>query len=113
MIAANPPAVFTADFLEGVPSSIDELTFENPYLLTIDRLPRAPGVRGHSIIGRVGHGPLETSSDGVIPYSSSHLEWVASEKIINRHHFLQDDPQTIAELRRILALHLAESDVGP
>ena len=113
VIAANPPYFFTADFLEGVPSSIDELTFENPYLLTIDRLPRAPGVRGHSIIGRVGHGPLETSSDGVIPYSSSHLEWVASEKIVNRHHFLQDDPQTIAELRRILALHLAESDVGP
>src|SRR5262249_56692239 len=109
LIAENPPHFFTADFLKGVPSSIDGLTFENPYLLTIDRLPRAPWVTAHSIIGKVGNGPLETCSDGVVPYSSSHLEWVASEKIINRSHFLQDDPQTIVELRRILFLHLAES----
>jgi pimeloyl-ACP methyl ester carboxylesterase len=113
LIAANPADFFTPDFRQGVPSSIDELTFENPYLLTIDRLPRAPGVRAHSVVGKVGHGALEGSSDGVVPYSSSHLDWVASEKVINRHHFLQDDPQTIEELRRILVQHLAESDVGP
>jgi hypothetical protein len=112
LIAENPPHFFTADFLEGVPSSIDELTFENPYLLTIDRLLLALWVEAHSIIGKVGNGPLEASSDGVVPYSSSHLGWVASEKIINRTHFLQDEPETIEELRRILSLHLAESGGG-
>jgi pimeloyl-ACP methyl ester carboxylesterase len=113
LIAENPPHFFTADFLKGVPSSIDGLTFENPYLLTIDRLPRAPHVTAHSIIGKLGDGPLEASSDGVVPYSSSHLDWVASETIINRMHFCQDDPQTIEELRRILSLHLAESVGAP
>lgn len=107
LIARNPPQFFTDDFLQGVPSSIDELTFENPYLLTIDRLPLAPGVRAHSIIGKVGIGPLERSSDGVVPYSSSHLDWVDSELVIDRTHFLQDDPLTIEELRRILRLHSA------
>ena len=112
LIAANPRDFFTADFLDGLPSSIDGLTFENPYLLAIDRLPRATWVRGHSIIGKVGDGALADSSDGVVPYSSAHLEWVASEKVINRIHFLQDDPETIEELRRILASHLAESGAG-
>lgn len=112
LIARNPPEFFTGNFLQGVPSSIDELTFENPYLLTIDRLPLAPGVRAHSIIGKVGNGPLDTSSDGVVPYSSAHQEWVDSEIVINRTHFLQDDPLTIEELRRILRLHLARSDAA-
>ncbi len=109
LIAANPPEFFTPEFLKGVPSSIDELTFENPYLLAIDRLPRAPWVEAHSIIGRVGRRPLDESSDGVVPYGSSHVEWAASETIIDRMHFLQDDPLTIEELRRILRLHLSES----
>jgi hypothetical protein len=113
IIAGNPRDFFTADFLKGVPSSIDELTFENPYLLAIDRLTLAPGVRAHSIIGKVGLGPLPASSDGVVPYSSSHLEWVDSELVLNRTHFLQDDPLTIEELRRILRLHLAGAAGAP
>src|SRR5262249_26857293 len=112
LISGNPREFFTDAFHKGVPSSIDELTFENPYLLAIDRLTLAPGVRSHSIIGRVGLGPLETSSDGVVPYSSSHLGWVDSELVINRTHFLQDDPLTIEELRRILRLHLAGPGAG-
>lgn len=113
VIAGNPPDFFTDDFHKGVPSSIDELTFENPYLLAIDRLPLAPRVRAHSIIGKVGLGPLESSSDGVVPYSSSHLDWVDSELVINRTHFLQDDPLTTEELRRILRVHLVEIAGGP
>ena len=72
LIAQNPPEFFTATFRAGVPSSIDELEFENPYLMTIDRLPVAAGVKAHSIVGKVGRGPLETSSDGVVPYASAH-----------------------------------------
>ena len=112
LIPQNPPEFFTATFRQGVPSSIDELEFENPYLMAIDRLPVAPGVKAHSIVGKVGRGRLEASSDGVVPYASAHLDWAASETVIPFNHFCQDHPQTIEELRRILYLHLEESGVG-
>ncbi len=109
LVARNPPEFFTPMFLAGVPSSIDELKADNPYLKTIERSPVAPRVTAHSIIGRVGRGPLEKSTDGVVPYSSSHLDWVASERVLPVSHFCQDHPETIAELRRLLYLHLSES----
>ena len=110
LIADNPPGFFKGLFVAGVPSSIDELQYENPYLMTIDRLPVNSGVKAHSIIGKVGDGPLETSSDNVVPYVSSRLDWVASEKIVADNHFCQDNDETIAELRRILIQHRDELD---
>jgi hypothetical protein len=44
-----------------------------------------------------------------VPYSSSHLDWVASERVLPVSHFCQDHPETIDELRRLLYLHLSES----
>ena len=106
LIAQNEPGFFTPQFQLGVPTSIDELKFENPYLMTLKRLEIAPWVAAHSVIGKVGTGPLETSSDGVVPYASSHIEWSASELVVPRNHACQDAPQTVEELRRILFLHL-------
>jgi pimeloyl-ACP methyl ester carboxylesterase len=106
LIAQNEPGFFTPQFQLGVPTSIDELKFENPYLMTLKRLEVAPWVTAHSVIGKVGTGPLETSSDGVVPYASSHIEWSASELVVPRNHACQDAPQTVEELRRILFLHL-------
>jgi pimeloyl-ACP methyl ester carboxylesterase len=108
MVPQNPPGFFTPMFLAGVPSSIDELRADNPYLTTMERRPIAARVTAHSIVGRIGLGPLEKSSDGVVPYSSSHVDWVASERVIPASHFCQDDPETIKELRRLLYLHLSE-----
>ena len=71
-------------------------------------MPVAPGVAMHTIAGRVGRGPLETSSDGVVPYASSHLAWAESELIVPTSHFCQDDPRSTEELRRILYLHLGQ-----
>jgi hypothetical protein len=63
----------------------------------------APAVQIHSIIGDRGKaGPLEQSSDGVVPYSSSHLERVVSEKIVPEGHGCVSHPETMAEVRRIL-----------
>ena len=109
LVAQNESGFFTPLFLSGVPSSIDELQLENPYLMTLKRLEVAPWVTAHSIIGKIGNGPLETSSDGVVPYASSHIEWSASELVVPRNHACQDAPQTIAELRRILFVHLQEA----
>jgi pimeloyl-ACP methyl ester carboxylesterase len=108
LVARNQPGTFTPMFLAGVPSSVDELQLENPYLMTLDRIPIAPWVTAHSIVGKIGAGPLEQSTDGVVPYKSAHLNWAASERVVPRTHACQDAPETIDELRRILFLHLDE-----
>ena len=64
----------------------------------------------HSIIGNRGKpGPLAESSDGVVPYWSSHLDGAQSEVIVPGPHGACQLPQTIAELDRILRLHLKTS----
>lgn len=44
----------------------------------------------------------ERLSDGIVPYTSAHLEGAASETIINGGHSIQENPQTVLTLRRIL-----------
>jgi pimeloyl-ACP methyl ester carboxylesterase len=60
----------------------------------------------HSIIGDRGKGDCPTCSDGVVPYWSSHLDGAKSETIVPGPHGSAELPQTIAELDRILRLHL-------
>ena len=67
-----------------------------------------PGVVYHSIIGKNDDKPLEESSDGVVPYTSAHLEGAESEKIIEGGHSIQNLPQSVIEIRRILREHLSE-----
>ncbi|NQX01864.1 hypothetical protein HQ447_14505, partial [bacterium] len=49
------------------------------------------------------------SSDGVVPYSSSHLASAESELIVPGPHGSYGKPETIVELERILQLHLKAS----
>jgi hypothetical protein len=61
----------------------------------------------HSIIGDRGRGDTPNSSDGVVPYWSSHLDGAESEKIVPSGHAAHRDPQAIAEMVRILKKHIA------
>ena len=47
-------------------------------------------------------------SDGVVPYSSSHLDGAASELIVRSGHSVHRCPGAMQELLRILLLHLRE-----
>ena len=61
----------------------------------------------HSIIGNRGKpGPLADSTDGVVPYWSSHMDKAQSELIVPGPHGSCQLPQTIEELKRLLRLHL-------
>ncbi len=61
----------------------------------------------HLVMGRSSPtDPLNQSSDGVVEYESAHLDGAASEKVINGGHSIQETPEAILELRRILRLHL-------
>jgi hypothetical protein len=66
-------------------------------------------VRFHSVIGDQGKGDTPNSSDGVVPYWSSHLPGAQSEKIVPSGHGANENPEGIEEIRRILFLHLRDS----
>ena len=106
--AANPGALapaFRSELLRGRLTSIDTLSQSHPLLPVLGALAFAPWVSAHSIIGdRGSSGPLAASSDGVVPYASSHLEGVASETVIHGGHSLLRRPDTIAEIVRVLAI---------
>lgn len=55
----------------------------------------------HSIIGDQGEGDTPESSDGVVPYWSSHLAW-GTEKIVPSDHSVQDCMETANEMKRLL-----------
>ena len=94
--------------LSHVPSSIDNMTPGNGFLVTLEKTPLAPRVSGHSIISVKSEGPIFSQTDGVVAYDSAHIEDVESEKVvITRHGGSQDHPDTIAEVRRILLENLA------
>jgi pimeloyl-ACP methyl ester carboxylesterase len=94
-----------ARVLPDRPNVVSGLAPESPTLKTMATVPlQAPY---HSIIGNRGKpGPLIESSDGVVGYRSSHLAKAESEVIVPGPHGLVDYQQTIAEVRRILKLHL-------
>ena len=85
---------------ERWPTSIQSLSPNNPTLLALDRLPIRASY--NSIIGDRGRGDTPNSSDGVVPYWSSHLEGAQSELIVPGSHSSSELPQTVAEIRRIL-----------
>lgn len=97
--------------IKQMPNSIDALRPENRFVVTMDQLPSATGVPYHSIIGDRGKGgnldrKRPVHSDGIVPYWSSHLDGAESEVIVPTGHWSHQHPAAIAEIRRILILHL-------
>ena len=89
-----------------LPDSVSSLSPKNPSLAVLASKKVVPP--SHSIIGNRGKpGPLAQSSDGVVPYWSSHLDYAKSEVIAPGPHGCYDYPEAIAELKRILHLDLA------
>lgn len=104
---ANPGA-FRPGYEElgrGRLDSIAALSPKHPTLQALADLPFATPVQIHSIIGDRGKpGPLEESSDGIVPYSSSHLAGADSELVVPQNHEVYRHPEAVDEIRRILRL---------
>ena len=94
------------DLFVAPANSVVFLRANSPLLKSILALPMRPGVPFHSVIGDQGKGNTPDSSDGVVPYWSSHLDGAKSEKIVPSGHGSHENPEGISELRRILKLHL-------
>ena len=92
-------------------NSISNLSNQDPFVRLAAELPIARSVSYHSIIGNdTPDLSLQLSSDGVVPYKSSHLAGAQSEKVIRSWHSVQETPEAIVEVRRILHKHLQETN---
>ena len=89
-------------------TSLDQMNPRNAFLRALADIPVAPGVVANSIIAVKGSGPVEEDEDGVVRYRSAHLDGVESELVVRSGHSLQDQPETVEEVRRILLLHARE-----
>jgi pimeloyl-ACP methyl ester carboxylesterase len=89
---------------QHIPNSIDTLSPNNRFVQKVDKLPITPGIPYNSIIGDRGRGDTPNSTDGVVPYWSSHLDGAQSELIVPSTHDAQLNPKAIAEVERILSV---------
>ena len=106
LLVADP----AARTLKRMPNSVDTLEPNDRFVLAVDKLPITPGIPYHSIMGDRGHGDTPNSSDGIVPYWSSHLDGARSELIVNSDHGAQYNPQAIREVARILKRNLGHSN---
>jgi pimeloyl-ACP methyl ester carboxylesterase len=94
-----------AAHLRRMPNSVDTLAPNDRFVRSVNKLPITPGIPYHSIMGDRGRGDTPNSSDGVVPYWSSHLDGAQSELIVHSDHGAQLNPDAIREVRRILTTY--------
>ena len=88
-------------------SSIDGMAAENPLIMALDAQSIAPGVTYHSIIANIHPGvPPEKTSDGLVSYPALTSMVRPPNKLLPTGHSCEANPEFIAEVRRILLLHL-------
>ena len=97
--------IFLGPASSRLPTSIDNMNPTNRFIVGLSTIPIADGVVANSIVGVEGGGPPAQSGDGVVKYSSAHIDGVESEKIVNSPHSMQGNPETIQEVKRILLEH--------
>jgi pimeloyl-ACP methyl ester carboxylesterase len=95
--------------LKRMPNSVDTLEPNDRFVKAVNKLPLTRGIPYHSIMGDRGRGDTPNSSDGIVPYWSSHLDGAESELIVNSDHGAQYNPQAIQEVERILKLNLTSA----
>lgn len=106
-LIAHPDA--TTHLKPKLATGVDHLNAQHPFVKAGADIPLRPGLRHHSIIARQNPDQaLPESSDGLVPYWSSHLPTADSEIVITSGHSVQETPQAILEIRRILHEDLRE-----
>jgi pimeloyl-ACP methyl ester carboxylesterase len=111
-VRANP-GLLRPDFERRMPTTIDILRPESPYLRVLERLRLPCWVATHSVVGD-GHISLTGGRDDcVVPVGSAHTPGAASEIVVPASHTrVHHHPATITEVQRILCTHLHEADTG-
>jgi pimeloyl-ACP methyl ester carboxylesterase len=94
---------------KSILTSADGMSPDNPMLKVLADIPLAPWIKGHSIIAVQGDGDPKLGDDGVVKYTSAHLDGMESEFIVKSGHSSQLNPLAIDEMRRILVENLEEA----
>ncbi len=96
----------TNDVIQNGPS---DLSKKSKFMELTANIPPEKGLVFHSIMGNItkSNDP-NVITDGIVPYKSAHLDGAVSEKIIHGGHSIQETPEAILELRRILRQHLVD-----
>jgi triacylglycerol esterase/lipase EstA (alpha/beta hydrolase family) len=115
LIKENPDS-FDRRRFRRMPTSIE--TLEPPgreanVLSALLAMEPAPDVTFHSIIGSNRPGPVDTTTDGVVPYRSARFDGVKSELVVRSNHGVQRDPEAILEVRRVLREHIGSEPPPP
>ena len=116
LLSAGSEAMKLATFqgddlrLKRIPNSVDTLAPNNRFVRAIQTIPITPGSPYHVISGDRGKGgnrdhTTPVMSDGIVPYWSSHMDDAKSELVVPSSHSAHQNPQAIAEVKRILELH--------
>ena len=93
--------------LSRMPNSIETLTPDDLFVRNINTIPTVPGVPFHSIMGDRGKGGNKdrtkpVSSDGFVPYWSSHLDCAKSETVVPSGQSAHQNAEAIEKVRSIL-----------
>ena len=91
--------------LRRPPTAIDNMNPENPGLQVLQTIPVDRRIKAHSVIAVLGDGPKEEGDDGVVAYRSAHIPEAVSERVVKSDHSVQQTPEGIEEVRRILLEH--------
>lgn len=89
-------------------NSVDSLSPKSRFVNAINTIPTTPGIPYDTIIGDRGRGDSPNSSDGVVPYWSSHMSNAESEHIVPSDHSAHQNPQAIADVLAILKAHAGD-----
>ncbi|MHA5057304.1 esterase/lipase family protein [Acinetobacter schindleri] len=94
------------DLIQNGPSDLSE---NSKFTALTKDIQPSKNIKFHSIIGNtVDTQDTKLMSDDIVSYESAYLEGAVSSKVIKGGHSIQETPEAVLELRRILRLHLTE-----
>jgi hypothetical protein len=104
------PGKFQREYERATPTSVDLLQPDSLMLKSIARLRPPCWVTVHSVVGDGHSWFVGVRDDCVVSVESAHTEGAVSEVYVPATHTkVHHHPRTIAEVRRILLQHLAET----
>jgi pimeloyl-ACP methyl ester carboxylesterase len=112
-IFRDNPKAFVDGSLLKVKTSIDSLSPKSPIVPVMLSAHRPPWVKYHNIVGDIPMPwyakPFEEEGDGVVPITSAHVDYAASEITVPADHTtVHAHPAAVLEVRRILLEHLSD-----
>jgi hypothetical protein len=112
-VVKDNPELFKDTTLIQLKTSIDSIAPDSPILPVMLQAQHLPFVKYHNIVGLIPRkgiwGAITEKGDGIVEYTSAHLDDVASEITVPADHLnVHRHPLSVLEVRRILLEHLAE-----